>query len=260
MPSLTRATAILLDFYRLRICVFSTFLALLGYLMFNTPAPQMAWPLAACFFACAGVYSLNGITDRSEDLANGKPVNPLASSRAGKIASAAAFLPAFGSALFYQSSVSAFFLAAVVAVGVLYSLLRLKRHWFLKNAYSGFGVGIVFLVGASASALAPAAALHYAALSAYLAAGSMISDLRDFRGDSAARIGTLPVRFGYPRGKQAALAILFAFSLASVIMTGLSPFIPFCALMALGLLSGRPSFAHSVGGLSLVAVPLWALL
>ncbi len=260
MPSLTRATAILLDFYRLRICVFSTFLALFGYLMFNPTAPRMAWPLAGCFFACAGVYSLNGITDRSEDIANGKPVNPLASSQAGKIASGAAFLPAFGSALFFQSPVSAFFLAAVVAVGVLYSLLRLKRYWFLKNAYSGFGVGIVFLVGASASALTPAAALHYAALSAYLAAGSIISDLRDFSGDRITSIRTLPVRFGYARGRQAALAILCAFSLASVLMIGLAPFLPFCALMALGLKAGRPSFAHSVGGLSMIAVPLWTLL
>lgn len=249
---------LLLDFVRIDLCISAMFFGLIGYLLFSSPSKITFWIALTSFFACAGAYSYNSITDQKEDVINRKKVNPFASAAVGKITVISAFLLGFISSLFLSRLSAAFYIITIIT-SLIYSKFRLKRYLLVKNLYTGFGVMQVFLIGAAASSAEGGMISYYILFSVFVLIGSIISDLRDYEGDKALKIRTVPVDFGYDFTKKVVLLSLSAYLLIMAFLQ-LLVMIPFILLMSLSLYANRPSSAHFFGGLSFIFLTGWLLL
>ncbi|MBU4452548.1 MAG: UbiA family prenyltransferase [Nanoarchaeota archaeon] len=257
---LNGSIAHLLKYLRINLCIFCAFMALSGYLMFNLPSGKMIFVILSAFLVCAGTYSFNNITDKKEDAANGKSENPFTSVFEGKVISVAALLLG-GILSAHLSSASFMFYISSAASGIVYSYLRIKKYLFIKNIYTGFGVMQAFLIGAAATSLTFEAVLYYVALSFFIMILSMISDIRDYKGDKAAGIRTVPVCFGYAAAKALILSLLVAyFVLILAALPKLTVMLPFSAITLLLMHRDNARRAHFFGSLSFVFLTAWLLI
>ena len=249
----------LLDFIRFRICIFVSFLAIISYLLFNPIGMNLILVFLASFFGCAGVYSYNNITDKKEDLINRGRINPFVYDNTGSLIITSCF---FLGALFLLvlPAICTFFYLTSTIMGLIYSSFRIKRYFLVKNLYTGFGITQVFLLGAAK--LNSDVILYYFLFSVLLFVGSLISDLRDYRGDRSVGIATLPVVFGY---NTAMLVVYFLLILFSVLIIGLNLYnlvilLPFIVFMVFFLRKNKPGVAHSCGGLSITSLTIWLII
>lgn len=244
-------------FIRLRICITIAFIAASGFLLQNRPSTAIIPVVSVAFLIFAGGYAYNNMKDVKEDSFNRGGINPFSGSRAGLAVVSALFLAGIGfSAMLPLSAVAVALL--MLAASVSYSALRIKQYTLLKNAYTGLSIPLAFLFGCFAGHAPPEGFVaYYSALSLFIFTGSMISDLRDIRGDERTGIGTLAVRMGFESAKLLSCALLAACALLMLMLPGMVILLPF-ALAALALVRmNMMSRAHSVGGASMIALAIW---
>ena len=242
----------LIEFIRPKLCVFVACISAIGYLLFNELSSNILFVLLSSFFVCAGAYSYNNMTDKKEDYINRKRLNPFVSSINGKRIVCACLLAGFSFSLFLSFSSVLFYISSAVT-GIIYSKFAVKKHFIIKNIYTGFGVMQAFLIGASVSAPTLEAFYYYIALSLFVVIGSIISDMRDYTGDKSAGIKTIPVHFGYGITKALVLILLGIYAFFIIYsFVRLFSLLPFIGLMSFFVYKNKISYAHLSGSLSFV--------
>lgn len=246
-----------LQFIRFKICVFVTCIGIIGYLLFNSLSWNLIFVILACFFAVAGSYAYNNMTDKEEDLINRKGLNCFVlDNRSFLIVIVFLSLGLFFST--FLSIYSMFFFLVGIFVSLTYSFFKLKKHFLVKNFYTGFGASLVFLVGATY--LTFEIVEYYILISFFIFIGSTISDLRDYEGDRLTNIRTLPVYLGYDTGKKIVFVLLSVFSFLILFFSGFTLLLPFALVMIYFLLKNKPTLAHSCEGFSFIFLVLWLIL
>ncbi|MCK4554967.1 MAG: UbiA family prenyltransferase [Candidatus Aenigmarchaeota archaeon] len=248
----------LLKYIRLDLCIFSTFIASSGYLLNNPLSNKLFFVILSSFFLCAGAYSYNNQKDKEEDLVNRKKSNPYTEISFGKIITLVVFLFGFISC-FFLSYFSVMFYIVATITSLIYSKFKMKKYLLVKNIYTGFGVTQVFLIGAANSSITTQIIIYYVVLSVFIMIESIISDLRDYKGDKKMNIRTLPVCFGYDYTKKMLLSVLVSYALF-VFFLKLFVLVPFIILMSLYLYKNRVCAAHFVGSLSFLFLMGWLLI
>jgi len=248
----------LLEFIRFKICIFAPFLGITGYLLFNSLSTNIIFVALACFFVCIGVYSYNNITDKEEDLINEKPINTFVTSNKGYFVVIISFLCGTFF-LFFLSFYSILVYVSSIITGLVYSFFRLKRHLLVKNFYTGFGITQLFLLGAVNGNFSVEIVLYYLLISIFFFSGTLISDLRDYKGDKYAGIKTLPIFLGYVHVKRIIYILLSILSI--IILTSnlynLFILLPFSLLMIFFLSKNKVNIAHWCGGIPFIFLALW---
>lgn len=244
-----------LRYIRFNLCLFSVFIAVSGYLVHNAPSKDMLFVALTSFFLCAGAYSYNNITDQKEDIVNRGKANPFASSAEGKVIVFLAFFFGFLSS-FFLTPLSILFSAINVLTSLAYSAFRIKKHLLIKNIYSGFGVAQVFLIGAAAFSITKEILFFYFLISFFIMVESIISDLRDYKGDKVSGIDTIPVSLGYDKTRHLVILLLAAYLIPISLYAKLAVLLPFVFLMLFAVARNNPALAHSFGSFSLMFLAL----
>lgn len=249
----------LLRFIRFRICVFTSFIGMTGYLLFHPLDVGLIFVSLACFFGCAGVYSYNTTKDKIEDLINNRKINSFSSKNKGLFIVFICFLVGYFF-VSYLSFHSILFYTLSIITGIFYSFSRIKQHFMIKNIYTGFGIGQVFLIGTNY--FTQDVLLYYFLISFFIYIASLISDLRDYEGDSVAGINTLPVALNYNITKNIIyfLLILFCALIITLNLYRLSIMFPFVLLIFYFLHKNNPFFAHSFAGYSFLFLVFWLII
>ena len=246
----------LTEFIRLKIAIFTSFFAMSGFLLFNPLSLDIVFVALAAFFACAGAASYNNITDVEEDKINRKMANPFAYSPKGKIITTISILlgSLFSSMFSFFSLVS---YLAVISVLLIYSVVRIKRYTLIKNIYTAFGNSLVFFIGVGK--FIDTSFPYYMFISAFVFIGSILSDLRDVKGDKIANIRTLPVVFGCGFTKKLvyALSIVFSILLINSGIQELLILLPFALLIVPLVSKDKIKIAHMSIGIPFIFLTLW---
>ncbi len=200
----------ILRFIRPRMATYIAFRALAGYLLFNGAHWEGLAVLLSIFFSNAAIYGYNQLTDAKEDIANKREAPP------PEAKAVIAFSIALGLASSWLlGGVAPYFWLVLLAIGLLYSLLRVKGIFPLKNFYIALGGALFFLFGASPQATFEPAMYAGALLMAAIAyVSSLQADLRDIVGDRAAGVKTIPAVVSKSAGKAVAYAIISAMAVA----------------------------------------------
>ena len=92
--------------------------------------------------------------------------------------------------------------------------------------------------------------------------GSLISDLRDYKGDKIVGIKTLPVYLGYRWTKKIIYSLLFGISvfILQLNLFYLLPLLLFIPLILLFILKNKPEMAHFYGNISLIFLTAWLMI
>lgn len=207
----------LAGFIRFTIAFFLGILGAAGFIIYNPATPHLAGVFVSSFLLVASTYSYNNITDKAEDLLNRKRINYFVYySMKGRIISFLLFTA--GGVISYFLGSTPFVLYALLGVmGYLYSYRKIKRILLVKNIYTTLLSGI-FMLGASVSSPISREIIFFTAALAFLFfIGSLLSDLRDMKGDAAAGIRTIPVVFGYEKAKFFLLILINIFFSIAVI-------------------------------------------
>jgi 4-hydroxybenzoate polyprenyltransferase len=249
----------LLKFIRPQICISTAFLAISGCMLFNAPVWNTILAAISSFLICASVYSYNNITDRKEDLKNRKRINRYVKDGGMLIVSATAVSGITFSLL--ASAVSAAIALLFLFTGFAYSGLRIKKYCAVKNIYTAFLITQIFALGSFAGQFPPVIglALYSSFFFGIILSGSLISDLRDYEGDRAAGVRTIPVVFSAKTSKALAASVLMMLA-ATVFASGagtLLIFVPLCGISLVLILKERYSLAHLSGMAGMVLLPMW---
>ncbi len=248
-----------LIFVRVRLSFLLAFVGAMGFAIFNEPSLKIGYAFIASFLVCSGSCALNNKTDVEEDRINKRRVAPIVTSRISWLVIAVLLLTGF----FFASLLSEFSIllyTLVVASGLLYSPLRLKRYTLVKNFNSGFVLPLLFIMGAGLLNLG--VFLYYFEISLFIFAISVVSDLRDYEGDRKMKLQTLAVRFSYNFARNtvylimAAMGlILFSFQLEKIFF-----FLPFMLAMVFFLAKNRPLLAHTAAISAFLGVTAYAII
>jgi 4-hydroxybenzoate polyprenyltransferase len=225
------------QFIRFRVSLFIAGIALSGFLLFNTLDYRAIAVFAGAFLASSASYAYNQSTDSPEDLANYGKINAILRSRYGKpLIVCFAFLGFLVSLLLLPLMCAAIYVV-FFTLSALYSRLRIKERFPLKNIYTGLVVGAVFIYGATAGGFFIREILpYYFMVSLLCFVLSLQSDLRDFTGDASEGIRTFPVVLGIENSKSLTLVAIFTFAgLASFHYAYMYPIVPFMVLAAIFL-------------------------
>lgn len=200
-----------LRFIRFNIAFFLGIVGVLGFLQFNSPHSQVFSVFLASFALVGSSYAYNSMRDKEEDLLNHGTLNFFVThAHAGS----AIILLLFGIGCVLAVSLGwiPFVLYLTLAgLGFIYSFVKIKAIFLLKNIYTALLSG-VFLLGATVSSEITSIMIGYALLLSFLFfIGSILSDLRDFEGDSSAGIATIPVTWGYAHAQSLVLFLANAF-------------------------------------------------
>jgi 4-hydroxybenzoate polyprenyltransferase len=248
----------LLDFIRPGICISAAFLSVAGSLLTKVSLDSLVLSAAISFFACAVIYSYNNMKDFKEDVKNGRRISPFASkTRTGLFV--VTLLMVFTVILSLMLGIYAtVFSSAFVLTGILYSKFRIKQHAVIKNLYTTFPLSLLFLFGAGT--IDSGTLFYYAIIFTVLLIGTIVSDLRDYEGDKATGVNTLPVIFGRDVTKQFVFILTVSISLA-MLFDIRKLFILF--IFSLGasvlLLKNQFKLAHKFGMVSFIFFDIWML-
>lgn len=144
-----------------------------------------------------------------------------------------------------------------IIASIVYSFFRLKKYFLIKNLYTGLAAGLIFLIGTINVSIE--IIQYYLLISFFIFIVSIISDLRDYKGDKASYIKTLPVSLGYHTTKIIVFLLLGVFSFL-VLNSHLIILLPFSLVVLFFVYKNRPNIAHSLGGFSFVFFALFLLL
>lgn len=252
----------LLDFIRFKICFSASVLAIVGYLLINSFDNELIFVSLASFLVTAVGYGYNNITDKKEDLINRKKINTFASGYGGLFILAACFL-AGAIFSFLISDISFFIYVILSVIGILYSFIRVKQHILVKNLYTSFTVGLLYLFGCfTAYNTITATMLHgYFSVVGFVLIGTLIADLRDLKGDRNAGVKTIPVCIGCAFTKYVIYFLMLADS-AYILILGLYQFyiiLPFFLLEAFILKLNNYHLSHLCCVYSFVFLAIWLI-
>jgi 4-hydroxybenzoate polyprenyltransferase len=243
------------EFIRLKICIFVCAIGMSGFLLFNPLNMSLVFVSLTSFFGAAGAYSYNSIRDKKEDLINRRSINHFALSKKGLLIVFVCFALGFFSSLLLPMYSILFYLFGLV-VSIVYSFFRIKKYFLIKNLYTGFFATLMFLIGATN--MTSEVIQYYILISFFIFILSIISDLRDYRGDKVSSIKTLPVSLGYNPTRILVFLLLSIFS-SIILNSHFMILLPFSLLIIFFVYKNRPSIAHSLGGFSLVFLTLFLL-
>jgi len=250
-----------LDFIRFRISAAASLVSAAGYLFFSPVGYELAFVVLAAFFICTFGYSYNGLKDKKEDSINKGKSNILSKGKVGYIIPVFCLLTGMSASVLLAPS--AFFSYALFAVLLfIYSFFRIKRYLIIKNLYTAFGLGLVFLAGAAAGTSVANSFIPYLIVSFFFLIGSIISDLRDYHGDRSCNIRTIPVVFGREDAKNILYFLLLSFFI-TVLASGIYKLfilLPFVAAELYLIRVDKPGHAHLFGMLAVLLMPLYLLL
>jgi 4-hydroxybenzoate polyprenyltransferase len=164
------------------------------------------------------IYSLNRSTDGEEDRIN-LPERSEFSGRYGRYFLAAS-IPLFGVSLFLATLQRyAVLVVALIplVIGFVYSVLRIKRIFFLKNLAVSFGVSATMLIVVAMYYPPPSTWLPlFCIIITGVLVNTIIFDIKDIQGDASAGIRTLPVTLGIRRTQGFCFILLAIMALLSV--------------------------------------------
>jgi 4-hydroxybenzoate polyprenyltransferase len=218
--------------------------------MFNTTTYELVFVIITSFFLSAGTCAYNNMTDKKEDSIN-KKSNMFVDS--GLSIASVCFLLAFLSSLFLPF-ISILFSIFITATSIAYSFFKIKKYFLVKNFYSGVGTPQLFLLGTGS--LKFPIILYYLLMSLFFFVGSLIADLRDYKGDKFVGVNTLPVCIGYERTKTI-IYLSLTLLLVLVLQSTFSPISIFIIPMFVSVFKERIETAHSLGGTSLIFLTCW---
>lgn len=244
------------EFIRLKICIFVCAIGLSGYLMFNILDERIAFVVLASFMIAAGSYSFNNIMDKGEDLINRSKLNSFVINNKALLIVFACFSLGVVFSLFLSFYSIIFSLLGVIT-SLHYSFFKVKKYLLVKNLYTALGASLVFLVGATRFNVE--IFWNYLLISFFVAVISMISDLRDYKGDKFSHIKTLPVFLGFGITKRIIFVLLGIFSLLILFLSNLFALLPFVFFIFYFLYRNNPQSAHFYGGISFVFLTLFLI-
>lgn len=250
-----------IEFIRFKICFSLASVSVLGYLLFSPIDLRLLFVALSTFFVGAAGYSYNQITDKKEDLINNKKINPLAASNKGLVLVISFILIGAFFSLFL-SPLAILFYWIMVVLDIIYSYFRMKNIFPFKNLFTGFGLTQVFFIGAANSPITITTIFYYLAISIFIFIGSLISDLRDYDGDKATNIRTIPIVLGYNNGKNFAYLsiVLSSIAIFSLNLRGLYLLLLFVFPIIFHLRRNEPNAAHHYLLTSFTFLPLGILL
>jgi len=246
----------IIGYTRPKICLYITALSAIGFLL-SGPINSAFFLLAVAAYCFAGcVYSFNMLTDKEEDRAN-HSFNPISETAYGKAVPFAFFI--IGSLLsFYASPFSFAIYLLACSLGVVYSALRLKKIFGVKNIYTVIVTSLVFFLGQSLHPITSQTAANALAVSLPVLIVSMLGDLRDHDGDRKAGVKTIPAALGYNVGKRVAYSLygILSISIALFRVYYLAPILPFLLFSLNSLRAGDFKASQLFVLLGVMAVPL----
>jgi len=249
-----------LDFIRFRISASASLVSVAGYLFFSPMGYELVFVAMAAFFVCAAGYSYNGLKDEKEDAINNRNSGALSGGKLIYAIPISCLLVGMSVSVLLVPA-STFFFALFAVMLFIYSFFRVKRYLIIKNVYTAFGLGLVFLAGAIMGASVDSAFIPYLITSFFFLIGSIISDLRDYHGDRSCNIRTIPVVFGREDAKNILYFLLLSFFI-TVLAFGIHKLfilLPFVAAELYLIRADRPDHAHLFGTLAVLLMPLCML-
>jgi len=249
-----------LDFIRVKICLFCVFIAISGFLLFNKISINLIFVILSVFFLCASVCAYNNITDKEEDSINKKRVNPLTFTKKGFFIVIFCFIVGLISTLVLSLTSTIVYLSSSF-IGFTYSIFKLKQYPVLKNLYSGFSWSLSFLFGTSLN-FNYISFVYYIIITLFIFVSSILSDLRDFKGDRIYKILTIPVSIGYNKSKKMIylLYTMFSFFILLGKFNEFLVFIPFCLSIIILVNKNKIKLAHNFSGFAFIAFALQLLI
>jgi 4-hydroxybenzoate polyprenyltransferase len=230
-----------LSFIRIETCLFISGISVAGYAMFNKIDYSLLFLFLAIFLCSGASYGYNYLTDRKEDRINNKRLNYFVmKSREGKLAVIMLFVSGFLSSLRLPLPSFVVYLMLIV-LGAVYSGLRIKGMFIVKNVFTGATISLAFIVGASISGSLDAQAFSY--LPFIFLFGlilNILGDIRGHEGDAAAKVKTIPVIFGSNAAKKVVYSMTLLFAVCAIIFSRvlLYPLIPFMLMISFFLHRG----------------------
>jgi len=226
-------------------------LAACGYFLAK-PEHNLVLVSLCSFLLCSATYAYNNRFDRKEDEVNYGYVNFFAKNIHGLIL----ILLMFGLGvylLFYLMQTSFLTGIVIVIIGIIYSVFGLKKITLVKNVYTALGISLLLILGAGVFSYS--ILQYYFFFSLLVLTGSLISDMKDYRGDKLAGIKTIPVKIGIRKTRVFAYSIIFVLSLLCIWMNML---LPVLLLSIHFLLIYKNSYkkAHTINIFSIVFVIL----
>ncbi len=204
----------LINFIRPETCLFISGIAVSGYLIFNGFHPQVIFLILAIFFSSGAGYAYNYISDKNEDLINNNKLNFFVSNKAGKLVIVGLISVGLLASMLLSLATMVFFLVWITS-GLMYSLLRVKEIFLLKNIYTGAQMALTFALGAFADSYVNADVLIY--IPFFFLIGfilNILGDIKGCEGDRVSGVKTIPVLFGRRTAKRVInfTILLFSFS------------------------------------------------
>ncbi|MBN2043115.1 MAG: UbiA family prenyltransferase [Candidatus Aenigmarchaeota archaeon] len=249
-----------LSFIRFGICIFTSFLALTGYMLFNQTGIIAVFVMLESFLLCASVYSYNNITDKEEDLRNRKRINRYVTGGGLDIS-----VMLGGLGLIFSSflSLSSFVISLTfLLTGFAYSRFRIKKYCAIKNLYTALLIVQIFFLGTMRTGFDWMMIVYSGFFFTMILVGSLISDLRDYEGDMDTGFKTIPVVTSKRFSKIFIYFLIFGMlSLVTVFwVRDLIIFLPLGTLTAVYLSRDKYKTAHLFGSMGFIIMPMWLII
>jgi 4-hydroxybenzoate polyprenyltransferase len=248
-----------LDFIKVKICLFCVSIAISGFLLFNKISINLIFVILSAFFISAFLCALNNMTDKEEDAINKKRINTLTTRKGVFIIIFCFIVGLIFTLALSLLSIIIYLLSSFI--GFVYSIFKLKRYIILKNLCSGFSWSLSFLLGASPN-FNHISFVYYVIISLFISISSIVSDLRDFKGDRIYKIKTIPVSIGYNKSKK--IIYLFYTMFSFFILLGrfneFLIFIPFCISIIILVNKNKIKLAHNFSGFTFMSFTLQLLI
>ena len=197
------------NFIRLPVAVTAVMFSIISYLLFNPLSTNILPLCISIFLLTIFGYSINSVTDTEEDKTNNK-LNATFSGGKGIIVSFLACIAGFVFVLMLGTTPTIFYLTTAILY-LVYSFLRVKKLYLVKNAFIGFAYINIFLIGSTIQGITLSAVLVGMIFAFFVMIRSIIRDLNDIKGDKKAGLKTLPAVFGYRKTKHIISSLLFMF-------------------------------------------------
>ena len=221
----------LLSFIRIENGLFTSGVAISGYLIFNQLSSNILPLFFAMFFGTGASYAYNYLKDRREDIINKNRLNKFVlEGGKGMFIVVSLYFLGFISSLSFSlfSWITYMFL---IVISVLYSgWIRIKEKFLIKNLNTGLGISLSFMVGAMVSGFVYEVMFSYALIVFMLGfAANILGDIRGYKGDRSIGMLTLPMLFGFEKTKGIIYSIISFISISVLFLNYIAfyPLIPF---------------------------------
>lgn len=232
----------LLSFMRIENGLFIGSISISGFLIFNRPNAMMLPLFVAMFLGTMASYAYNYLKDTEEDLVNKSKLNRyVIKPGQGRAVVLSLYLSGLLASVFLSRLSFAVYLL-LTATSVLYSgWFRSKERFVVKNAHTGGGIAVSFLVGSAANGLFSMSMLTYVGAVFILGfAANVLGDIRGSKGDRSIGMTTIPILLGEKKGKRFVMIMLSLFMAAVAVMgqSELYPLLPFVGAAVIMLFKG----------------------